>query len=402
MDNIQIQCKKTGHLQYEMQVQIAPEEVQKAFSQGYRHFQQKVSLPGFRKGKVPVDYIRKNYFSQVQSGVAQNLVEKAYLSGLKESKLNPAGSPRFFDLQPVKEGSAFHFKVHFETHPNVTVKQYENLQIKAKKSSPSDKEVQQIIENIRNSSAQIKTVEQERPCKKGDIVFMDLSGQVEGGKSLPPQKNIPVELGKGAVFKDIETAIISMKIKEEKEVETRFPKGHSRFPDKKVTFKIQLNKISEKILPEVSDQWAQTLKAKDLSDLKNTILKELEQQAEQSYQNELRQKALEQLIEKNPMELPESVIQSQREHIQQDIVQRFRQQKASDQQVEKYIKDHEQDILKKSKWNAQVAYLVQALSRQLNIKVPEHQGKPMEESMRWRYLQSRILNLIVQKARIIQ
>ena len=400
MDNIQIQCKKIGHLQYEMQVQITPEEVQKAFHQGYRRFQQKVSLPGFRKGKVPVAYIKKNHFSQIQSDVVQNLVEKAYLSGLKENKLNPAGSPRF-DFQPIKEESAFHFKVHFETHPDVQVKQYENLQIKAKKSTPSDKEVQKVIENIRNSSAQIKTIEQERPCQKGDIVFIDLSGQVEGGTSLPLQKNIPVELGKEAIFKDIETAIFSMKIKDEKEVETSFPKEHPEFSDKKVTFKIQLNKVSEKILPEVSDKWAQTLKAKDLSDLKNTILKQLEQQAEQSYQTELRQKALEQLIEKNPIELPESIIQSQKEHIQQDIVQRFKQQKASEQQIQKYIKDHEQDILKKSKWNAQAAYLVQALSKQLNIKVPEHQDKPMEESMRWHYLQSRVLDFIVQKAQIM-
>ena len=399
MDNIQIQCKKIGHLQYEMQVQIASEEVQKAFHQGYRRFQQKVSLPGFRKGKVPVDYIKKNYFSQIQSDVVQSLVEKAYLSGLRENNLNPTGNPRF-DFQPIKEEKTFHFKVHFETHPEVQVKHYENLPIKAKKSSPSDKEVQQVIENIRNSSAQIKAIEQERPCQKGDIVFIDLSGQVEGGTSLPLQKNIPVELGKGAVFKDIETALLSMKIKEEKEVETRFPKEHPEFSDKKVTFKIQLNKISAKTLPEVSDQWAQTLKAKDLTDLKATILKELKQQAEQSYQNELKQKALEQLIEKNPLELPESIIQSQKEHIEQDIVQRLKQQKASEQQIEKYIKDHEQDILKKSKWNAQAAYLVQALSKQMNIKIPEHQGKPMEESMRWHYLQSRVLDSIVQKAQI--
>ena len=401
MNNIQIQCKKIGHLQYEMQVQIAHEEVQKAFDQGYRRFQKQVSLPGFRKGKIPVEHIRKNYFSQIQSDVVQKLVEKAYLSGLKENKLHPASSPRF-DFQPIKEEEAFQFKVHFEIHPEVQVKHYENLQIKAKKSLPSDKEVQKVIENLRNSSAQIKAIEQERPCQKGDIVFIDLSGQVEGGTSLPLQKDIPVELGQGAIFKEIETALLSMKIKEEKIVETSFPKEHPEFSDKKVTFKIQLNKISEKIIPEVSDKWAQTLKAKDLSDLKATILKELEQQAEQSYQNELKQKALEQLVEKNPIELPESIIQSQKEHIQQDIIQKLKQQRASEQQIQKYVKDHEQEILKKSKWNAQAAYLVQSLSKQLNIKAPEHQDKPMKESMHWHYLQSKVLDSIVQKAQITQ
>ena len=402
MDNIQIQCKKIGHLQYEMQVQIPLEEVQKAFHQVYRRFQQKISLPGFRKGRIPIDHIKQNYFSQVQSDVVQKLVEKGYLFGLKENKLNPTGSPQF-DFQPVKEEEEFHFKVRFETHPEIQVKHYENLKIKAKKSIPSDKEVQNVIDNIRNSSAQIKSIEDERLCKVGDIVHIDLSGQIEEGKSLPLQKDIPVELGKGGIFKDIEKALISMKIKEEKEVKTRFPKEHPEFPDKKVTFKIQLNKISEKILPEISDQWAQqTLKAKDLSDLKSTILKELQSQAEHAYQNELRQKALEQLIEKNPIEPPESVVQSQKEHIQQDIEQRLKQQKAPEEHIQKYVKEHEKDILKKSKWNAQAAYLVQALSKQLNIRVPSNQGKPMEDSMRWHYLQSKVLDSIVQKAQVTQ
>ena len=398
MDNIQIQCKKIDPLRYEMQVQIAPIEVQKAFQQGYRHFQNKVSLPGFRKGKTPIDYIRKNYFSNVQNNVVQNLVEKAYLSGLRENKLNPAGSPRF-DFQPIKEDSAFHFKAHFETHPEVQVKHYENLHIKAKKTKPAEKEVQRVIENLRNSSAQIKNIEQERSCQKGDIAFIDLSGQIEGGLTLPLQKDIPVELGQGAFFKDIETALLSMKIKEEKEVKTCFPKEHSEFPDKKVTFKIQLNKISEKILPEISDQWAQTLKAKDLSDLKSTILTQLEQEAEKSYQNELKQKALEQLIEKNPVDLPESIVQTQKEHIQRDIVQHLKQKKANEKQIQAYLKTHEKDILKKSKWNAQAVYLIQALSKQWGIKAPKDQNKSTE-SMHWHYLQDKVLDLIVQKAQI--
>ena len=394
MDNIQIQCSKIGRLRYEMQVKIPPIEVQKAFDQEYRRFQQQVSLPGFRKGKTPVAYIRKNYFSKIQTDVVQNLVEKAYLSALREHKLNPSSNPRF-NFQPIKEESAFSFKVNFETHPDVKVTHY-NFQIKAEKKTPSEKEVQKVIENLRNSSAQIKDIEQERPCQKGDIVFIDLSGKAEE-KTLPLQKNIPIELGRGAVFKEIETALLSMKLKEEKEVEVRSPKEHPEFPNKKITFKMQLNKISEKVLPEVSDQWAQTIKAKDLADLKNNILKQLHQEAEESYQYELRQKVLEQLIEKNPIEIPESTIQAHKAQLQKNIVQHLKQQKASEQQIQKYIKDHEQDILKKSRRNTHATYLIQALSKQWNIKIPDHHK---EESVRWHHLQNKVLDLIVQKAQI--
>ena len=406
MDNIQIQCKKIGLLQYEMQVQIAPKEVQKAFDQEYRRFQRKISLPGFRKGKAPVDSIRKTHFSRVQSGVVQNLIEKGYLSGLRENNLNPASSPRF-DFQPIKEDEPFCFKVQFEIHPEVQVKHYENLQIQAQKHLPSDKEVQQVIENLRNSSAQIKPIEQERPCQKGDVVFIDLSGQVEGGTALPLQKNIPVELGRGAVLKEIETAILSMKTNDKKKISARFPKGHPDFSDKKADFNIQLNKISVKILPEVSDQWAQSLKAKNTADLKDIILKQLEDQAEKSYQNELKQKALEQLIEKNPIELPESIIQAQKKHIKADIIQNLKQQRASEEQIQKYLKDHDQNILKRSKWNAQAGYLIQALSKQLNLEdVQKYQSnkenEELEKSMRWQKKQSKVLDFIVQKAQITQ
>ncbi len=389
-----------------MQVEITLKEVQRAFEREYRRFQRKIALPGFRKGRAPLDTIRKTHSSRVQSGVVQNLIEKGYLFGLQENKLNPAGSPHF-DVQSIKENQPFCFKVRFETHPEVQVKHYENLQIKAEKHLPSDREVQKVIENLRNSSAQIKPIEQERPCQKGDVVFIDLSGQVEGGAALPMQKNISIELGQNAVLKEIETALFTMKIKEEKEITTRLPKEHPEFPDKKVIFKIQLNKIASKILPEVSDQWAQSLKAKNADDLKAVILKQLESQAEQSYQNELRKKALEQLIEKNPLELPESVVQMQKEQIQKDITQNLKLQKASEEQIQKYLKDHDQNILKRSKWNTQAGYLIQALSRQLNLEDTRrhHSKKENEEresSIRWQKKQSKVLDFIVQKAQIAQ
>ena len=406
MSSIQIQCKKIGRLQYEMQVQIAPVEVQKAFDQEYRRFQRTMALPGFRKGKAPVDFIRKTHFSKVRNSVVQNLVEKAYLSGLKENKLNPADSPHF-DVQAIKENEPFQFKVQFETHPEVQVKNYENLPIKAEKRPPSDKEVQQVIERLRHSSAQIKPLEQERPCQKGDVAFIDLSGQVEGGEALPLQKNIPIELGRSTVFKEIETALLSMKPKDKKTIEIRFPKEHPDFSDKQASFNIQLNTVSEKILPEVSDQWAQSLKAKDAADLKAVILKQLEAQAEAAYQNELRQKALEQLVEKNPLEVPESIIQDQKEHIKKDITQNLKQQKASEEQIQKYLKDHDQDLLKKSKWNAQAGYLIQALSKQFNLEdvqkpISRKENEELEKSAFWQKKQKKVLDFIVQKAQITQ
>ena len=417
MNELQIQCKKTGDFSYEMAVEIPENEVQKAFEQEYRNLQQKLNLPGFRKGKVPVSYIRQNYFSQVQYNTMNSLIEMAYTTGLKKENLNPIQSPKL-DVQPVKENEKLAFKAQFEVHAQVHVQHYENFNLKVKKEKPTDEEVSKIIENLRHSSAETAPVIEDRACQDGDIVHVDLSGDMEGEKGkIPTQKDVPIELGKSAVFKEIESALKGLKCPASTKVEVQMPKDHPEFPNKKILFHIQLKKLLKKVLPEVNDEWAKKMKVKNVEELKKEVLKQLENQKEQDYQKELKNQAVLQLVEKNPVKVPPSVLESQLQNVKASIQQDLQKQGASKEQIEKYIQENQDKINEQSQRDSKLSYLMGTLANKLNLEEPieltrqyieKHLGPQSKElkderfvdSIRWQRTQSNVLQHIISKAKI--
>ncbi len=417
MNNLQIQCKKISDFSYEMAVEIPENEVQKAFEQEYRNLQKKLKLPGFRKGKVPFSYIRQNHFSQVQYNTMNFLIETAYMTGLKQENLNPIKSPKL-DVQPVKENEKLSFKAHFEVHAQVDVQHYEDFTLKAKKTEPTDEDVSKVIENLRNSSAEVAPVIEDRPCQDGDIVHIDLSGDVEGEKDkVPLQKDISIEIGKGTIFKEIESAIKGLKCPASTKVEVQMPKEHSEFPNKKVLFHVQLKKLLKKVLPELNDEWAQKMKVKSLSELKKEVLRQLQYQKEQDYQKELKHQALLQLVDKNPVTVPPSVLKTQEQHIKASIQHDLKQKGAPAEQIEKYIKDNQDKIDQQSQRDSKLSYLISVLANKLKLEesleatnhyIHQHlRGNSKEaknpqfvDSVRWQRTQNNVLQYIIKKSKI--
>ena len=417
MNNLQIQCKKTGDFSYEMAIEIPKNEVQKAFEQEYRNLQKKLNLPGFRKGKIPISYIRKNYFSQAQYNTMNSLIETTYVIGIKKENLNPIKAPQL-DAQSMKENEKFRFKAQFEVHAQVRVEHYENFTLKAKKEKPTKEEVSKIIENLRSSSAQAVPVIEDRPCQDGDIVHIDLSGDIEGEKDkIPLQQDISIELGKGAIFKEIESGIKGLKCFASTKVEVQMPKEHSEFPNKKVLFHIRLKKLLKKVLPELNDEWAQKMKVKNMDELKKEVLNQLEYQKEQDYQKKLKQQVVLQLEKKNPVEVPPSVLKTQEQHIRASIQQDLKSKGAKEEQIEKYIKENQDKINEQSQRDSKMSYLISALAKKLNLEeslqatekyIHQHLGDSSKEakdsrfvdSIRWQRTQNNVLQYIISKSKI--
>ena len=418
MNDVQIQCKKTGDFSYEMAVEIPPTEVQKAFEKEYRSLQQKLDLPGFRKGKVPLSYIRDNYFSQVQQNTMNSLIETAYMTGLKKENLSPIKSPEL-EVKPAQENEKLSFKATFEVHAKVSVKSYENFTLKVKKEEPTEKEISQVIENLRNSSAEKVPVIEDRPCQDGDIIQMDLSGDVEGEKGkIPLQQDISIEIGKGSVFKEIESAVKGSKCPSTHAVEMTMPKEHSEFSNKKVLFHIQTKKIFKKVLPELNDEWAKKMKVESFDKLKQEVTLQIKQQKEQDYQKALKNKAALELIKKNPVQVPPAVLKQQEQHIKSSIRHDLKQQGATEEYIEKYIVDNKKKIDEQSHQDSQLSYLIGTLANQLNLEeseesilayIRQHLGQNSKEennphfidSIRWQRTQNNVLQYIIKKSKVV-
>ena len=410
MKSLQVQCRKLNHFNYEMEFIVPGHEVQRAFDQSYRQIQQKISVPGFRKGRVPLDYVRKNHQSEAGQRALRALVENMYIQGLQQHQLNPAGSPQF-DLKSIQEGQEFHFTARLEVHPQLDIKNFENLTIQVKKNTVTEKNVMDVIENLRDSSAKQVPVE-DRACQKGDVVHFDLSGELEGGKTLPSQKEV-VEIGSTSMFKEMETALTGLKIGEQAQAETRFPKEHFQFPNKKVRLNIKLNKIFKKIKPELNDQWAKTLYADTVEKLKQSVEQRLTMQLEQDYQNELREKVLQELIDKNPFEVSPSAVTAQKKILTADFQHRLKKQGVSEDAMQKLIEKQSDNLNQRSLYHVKAGYIIHALSKKLNIREDIQKTRSLlqkngvktvdasvVESVHFQRIQERVLDTVVQKSKI--
>lgn len=393
-----------------MAVCVLADYVQKALDQSCRKLQKEVSIPGFRKGKTPLGYLRQHYWSNIKQDALRYLAEKAYKEGLKQEALYPAGQAQF-DFKPLKEGQDFHFKARFEVHPQPEVKNFENLKIQIKKPEVTEEKVQQVIENLRDSSA--KKEEKQGPCQMSDVVCIDISGVVEGGQALPQKNDFLVEVGKNLIFKDIEQALIGMQAGQEKKVETRFPKEQIDLAGKKAAFHIKLKKVFKKIKPEVNDQWVQTLKAENVEQFKKEIKERLKSQAEQDYQEELREKALNELIQKNSFEVPPSILAVQKQRYIDETQKKLKKQGFSEKQIQEWIRKYDKNLEKKSLYHVQAGYLIQSLAEKFNIqrdiqhtqdllenKMRRKVDSSMVQSFHWHSIQSQVLDIIIQKAQI--
>lgn len=410
MESVKIQCRKLNQFKYELTAQVSQNQVQKVFDKTYRKYQQKVSVSGFRKGKVPLDYIKKNYLSEIKNDVIRDLVNELYREGIKQHQLNPIDQSPQLDIQPIREESSFDFKAQLEVHPQVEVKNFKNLKIEAKKEEVDDKKVLQVIEDLRESSAQKVPLVELRPCREGDLVSIDISGVLENGPSLPEQKDVSVELGKKLIFPEVEKALVGSQVLEEKTIQTHFPKEHTQFPNKKVTFKIKVQKIFKKVKPEINDEWAQTLKIESVEKLKEDIRLRLNMQFEENYKEELREKVLQDLVQKNPVEIPPSLLALQKRSLLESTQKRLKNQGVSDEQIQKMIQENDKKLNQQSLFQIQAGYLIQALVQKFNFKLDREQTRlllektsqkkvddSMVESFHWQRMQTQVLDQLIKE-----
>lgn len=197
MSNIETECRQINGLKYKMNICISANEVKNALNKQIRHWQNKVNLPGFRKGKVPEDYIRKNYFDHIQIEATEALIETAFSSGLSKDNLSPAGPPKM-DFKPLDEQKDFKCELTFEVHPKVEVKKYEGFKVKVKKEEVKESQVDKVIEDLKKTHPLKKESKKDELDKSGsqsDVSEEDLWAQSLNEKDISSlRKNIKEHL----------------------------------------------------------------------------------------------------------------------------------------------------------------------------------------------------------------
>ncbi|HEV8681330.1 MAG TPA: trigger factor [Actinomycetota bacterium] len=298
-------------------VAVPPDEVRPVLDLAYRHIAGRVSVPGFRKGKVP----RKIIDAQVgRDTVLQEFLEHAlrdfYLGAVREHELAPIADPDFDDLDVGDiEGTGFRFTATVEVRPRLSFEEadYKGIRIDRPSSDVTEADVDEQLERLRDRFAELEPV--GRPSRRGDYVVADIRAYVHDQEVAEASgQGVLYEVGSGQLVPELDQEIEGKRKGEILKFNAKLPETFGERAGQEVTFQILLKEVKAKVLPALDDDFARTASEFDsLDDLRADVKEKLGKLKEGSAQAALRDRALEALIDKVDVELPERLVDSETE-----------------------------------------------------------------------------------------
>lgn len=316
-------------------IEVSAEEFETALDKAYKKNKNKISLPGFRKGKAPRAMIEKMYGTGVfYEDAANDLIPGAYESAAKESELEIVAQPSI-DVTQIEKGKPFIFTATVAVKPEVTLGDYKGIEVEKKTAEVTDEELQAEIDKVRESNSRMITVE-DRAVQDGDITTIDFEGFVdgepfEGGKG----ENYPLTIGSHSFIDNFEEQLIGKNIGEETEVNVTFPEQYQaeELQGKPAVFKVTIKEIKVKELPELDDDFAQDVSKFDTVDeYKEDLKKKLLENKEAALKREKEEDVVGKIIENATMEIPDPMVDTQVRQMVQEFSQRIQSQGLSLQQ----------------------------------------------------------------------
>lgn len=302
----------------EVLITIEGEEWSKALDTAFKKLQKTVKVDGFRTGKVPRDMFEKKYGKETLYREAmENLIDSAYEKALAQNKEEIVAKP-VLDIEKVDENGVT-YKFTLISRPEVTLGEYKNIGVKKEKVEVTDEEAEHELGHLQQKYVDIVSVDRE--VKAGDIAVINFEGfkdgvPFEGGKA----ENYSLEIGSHSFIEGFEDAIIGMKKGEEKDINLSFPENYhvEDLKGKPVVFKVKVNEVKEKKLPELNEDFYLDLGMEGVNS-KETLMAELKEQIKVRKEHDIENKYVEELLNKAAsnmkVEIPEEMVNDELDRI---------------------------------------------------------------------------------------
>ena len=310
-------------------IEVSAEELEKAIQGAYLKQRNKISVPGFRKGKVPRQMIEKMYGAEIfYEDAANALIPTAYGKAYDECELDIVSQPKVEVVQ-LEKGKPFIFTAEVAVKPEVTLGEYKGLSVDKVSNRVTAKEVDAKLEEEQKKNARTVVVE-DRAVQDGDEVVLDFEGFVdgvafEGGKG----ENYPLTIGSGSFIPGFEEQLIGAEAEKEVEVNVTFPKEYhsEELAGKDATFKCTVHTIKAKELPELDDEFASEVSECETMDAyRAEVKKNIKERKERTGKEKKENQAVDQAIENAQMDIPEAMIEFQVRQMADDFARRIQQQ----------------------------------------------------------------------------
>lgn len=338
-------------------VTVSAEDFENALQRAYQKQKKNISIPGFRKGKVPRQVIEKMYGAGVfYEDAANSILPGAYADAAKESGLDITSTPQI-DVTQIEKGKDFIFTATVALKPDVVLGQYKGVEVPKPDRTVTDEDVEKALKEEQEKNARQITVE-DGGAENGDSVVMDYEGKIDGepfeGGSA---KNHTLVLGSGSFIPGFEDGLLGVKGGETRDVEVTFPEDYhaEELKGKKAVFTCNVEKVTRKELPELDDEFAQEVSEFDTLDAyKADVRKNLETKKEEAARQEIKDNAVSKAAQNSTIEIPAPMIDTQADRMIDNFARRLQAQGMSMQQYMQFTGSDENMMREQVKPQAEI------------------------------------------------
>ncbi len=361
-------------------IEASAEEFEAGLNAAYNKNKNKISVPGFRKGKAPRKMIEQLYGSQIFfEDAANEIIPDAYADAAKESGLDIVSQPKV-SIEQLEAGKPFIFAAEVAVRPEVELGEYKGVEVTKADAEVTDTDVEEELKKVQDQNSRTVSVE-DRAVKDGDMTVIDFEGFIdgeafEGGKG----ENYPLTIGSHSFIDTFEEQMIGMNIGEEKELNVTFPEDYhaENLKGKPATFKVTVKEIKEKQLPELDDDFAQDVSDFDtLAEYKDDLKKKIAERKESEAKAKKESEAIEKVVEAAKMDIPQAMIDTQVNRMLEDFAMRLQQQGLSVEQYFQYTGMTADKIMEEMKPEAvkriKNSLVLEAVAKAENIEVSEEE-----------------------------
>lgn len=361
-------------------IEASAEEFEAGLNAAYNKNKNKISVPGFRKGKAPRKMIEQLYGSQIFfEDAANEIIPDAYADAAKESGLDIVSQPKV-SIEQLEAGKPFIFAAEVAVRPEVELGEYKGVEVTKADAEVTDADVEEELKKVQDQNSRTVSVE-DRAVKDGDMTVIDFEGFIdgeafEGGKG----ENYPLTIGSHSFIDTFEEQMIGMNIGEEKELNVTFPENYhaENLKGKPATFKVTVKEIKEKQLPELDDDFAQDVSDFDtLAEYKDDLKKKIAERKESEAKAKKESEAIEKVVEAAKMDIPQAMIDTQVNRMLEDFAMRLQQQGLSVEQYFQYTGMTADKIMEEMKPEAvkriKNSLVLEAVAKAENIEVSEEE-----------------------------
>ena len=361
-------------------IEASAEEFEAGLNAAYNKNKNKISVPGFRKGKAPRKMIEQLYGSQIFfEDAANEIIPDAYADAAKESGLDIVSQPKV-SIEQLEAGKPFIFAAEVAVRPEVELGEYKGVEVTKADAEVTDADVEEELKKVQDQNSRTVSVE-DRAVKDGDMTVIDFEGFIDGeafdgGKG----ENYPLTIGSHSFIDTFEEQMIGMNIGEEKELNVTFPEDYhaENLKGNPATFKVTVKEIKEKQLPELDDDFAQDVSDFDtLAEYKDDLKKKIAERKESEAKAKKESEAIEKVVEAAKMDIPQAMIDTQVNRMLEDFAMRLQQQGLSVEQYFQYTGMTADKIMEEMKPEAvkriKNSLVLEAVAKAENIEVSEEE-----------------------------